>query len=188
MSNQLNGKKVLIMTSNTGVERDELLQPLKALAADGGTITHASIDGGAVQTVLHDTEKDAVVQSDAALSTLSAADFDVLVVPGGTVNADKLRIDEDARRIVHDFVEASKPIAAICHGPWVLVDAGVLKGKTLTSYESVKTDVLNAGAAKWVDQEVMRCPANKWTLITSRNPRDLEAFSGAISRELAPAA
>ena len=185
MSQQLKGKKVLVITSNAGVERDELLKPLEALAADGGTVTHASIDGGDVQTVLHDTEKDTVVKSTAKLSNVSAKDFDVLVVPGGTVNADKLRISEDAQHLVQDFVKAAKPIAAICHGPWILVDAGVIKGKTLTSYQSVKADLLNAGAAGWVDQEVKRCGANGWTLITSRNPRDLPAFSSAITKELA---
>ncbi|WP_347557495.1 type 1 glutamine amidotransferase domain-containing protein [Robbsia sp. KACC 23696] len=187
MSDRLKGKKVLLITSNTGVERDELLKPLKALAADGGSITHASIEGGDVQTVLHDTEKDAVVKSTAKLSDVSARDFDVLVVPGGTVNADKLRVDKDAQHLVQDFVGASKPIAAICHGPWILVDAGVIEGKTLTSYQSVKTDLLNAGAEEWVDQQVKRCGANGWTLITSRNPRDLDAFSSAIAEELVAA-
>ncbi|MGF7190622.1 protease I [Robbsia andropogonis] len=185
MNTRLTGKKVLLITSNAGVERDELLEPLKALAADGGTIIHASIDGGAVQTVLHDTEKDAVVQSTVKLANVSAKDFDVLVVPGGTVNADQLRVNEAAQHLVQAFVKASKPIAAICHGPWVLVDAGVVKGKTLTSYQSVKTDLLNAGALDWVDKNVIRCPANGWTLITSRNPHDLDAFSGAIAEELA---
>lgn len=187
MSNRIDGKKILIITSNTGVERDELLKPLSALAANGATVTHASIDGGTVQTFLHDTEKDTQAKSNVKLADLSAKDFDALVVPGGTVNADKLRISEDAQHLVQDFVNAAKPIAAICHGPWLLINAGVLEGKTLTSYQSVKTDLLNAGAEKWVDQQVMRCPANGWTLITSRNPHDLDAFSEAITEELAAA-
>lgn len=187
MSKRINGKKILIITSNTGVERDELLQPLSALSANGATVTHASIEGGTVQTVLHDTEKDTQATSKAKLADLSADDFDALVIPGGTVNADKLRINEDAQRLVQGFVNAAKPIAAICHGPWLLINSDVLEGKTLTSYQSVKIDLLNAGAEKWVDQQVMRCPANGWTLITSRNPRDLEAFSDAITEELAAA-
>lgn len=184
MSDRLHGKKILIITSNTGVERDELLHPLKALIAEGAAVTHASIKGADVQTYLHDTEKDVLIHSDITLAKAAADDFDIVIVPGGTVNADKLRIDEDAQRLVQEFVQAAKPVAAICHGPWLLIDAGILKGKTLTSYQSVKLDLLNAGAQKWVDQEVMRCQANGWSLITSRNPRDLNAFSAAITKEL----
>lgn len=184
MSSQLNGKKVLIITANTGIERDELLKPLEALKGMGATVTHATIKGGAAQTFLQDTEKDTSVTSDTTLAGLSADQFDALVIPGGTVNADTLRQDHDAQRLVSEFAKAGKIVAAICHGPWLLIDAGVIAGKTLTSYPSVRTDLLNADAADWVDTQVKECPANGWTLITSRTPDDLPAFNEAIGRSL----
>jgi protease I len=184
MSNQLSGKKVLIITSNTGIERDELLKPQQALKDHGATVTHATLEGGTAQLFLHDTDKDATVTSDGKLAGLSADQFDALVIPGGTVNADTLRQDSDAQRLVKAFAEAGKVIASICHGPWLLIDSGVVQGKTLTSYPSVRTDLLNAGAADWVDAEVKKCPANGWTLITSRTPDDLPAFNEAIAKAL----
>ncbi|WP_397453666.1 type 1 glutamine amidotransferase domain-containing protein [Pseudomonas sp. NA-150] len=184
MTTSLQGKNVLIITANTGIERDELLKPLQALKAMGASVTHASIKGGAAQTFLHDTEKDTSVTSDTRLAELSAIQFDVLVIPGGTVNADTLRQDGNAQRLVKEFAEAGKTVAAICHGPWLLIDAGVIEGKTLTSYPSVRIDLLNAKAASWVDAQVKECPANGWMLITSRNPNDLPAFNEAISRTL----
>ncbi|MBB3102282.1 type 1 glutamine amidotransferase domain-containing protein [Azomonas macrocytogenes] len=184
MSNRLQGKKILIITSNTGIERDELLKPLEALSDLGATLTHASSDGGLVQTFVQDTEKDITVKSDLKLSDLVASNFDALVIPGGTVNADTLRQDKQAQHIVKEFVESGKIVAAICHGPWLLIDAGVIPGKTLTSYSSVRTDLINAKAANWVDAEVKQCPANGWNLITSRNPNDLPAFNEAIAQAL----
>lgn len=185
MSTQLNGKKILIITSNTGIERDELLKPLETLRGFGATVTHGSSEGGTTQTFLHDTEKDRTVESNARLASLASSDFDALVIPGGTVNADTLRQDEAALRLINDFVKAGKPVAAICHGPWALIDAGVVAGKTLTSYKSVRTDLVNAGAQEWVDAQVKQCTANGWTLITSRNPDDLPAFNQAIADALA---
>jgi len=184
MSNLLNGKRILVITSNTGIERDELLKPLEALSAQGAAMTHASVDGGTTQTFQQDTEKDRTVESTAKLADLNAADFDALVIPGGTVNADTLRQDADAQRLVKAFADAGKTVAAICHGPWVLIDAGVIEGKTLTSYPSLRTDLLNAKAAGWQDVEVFKCGANNWTLITSRTPKDLPAFNQAITQAL----
>ena len=184
MTTQLQGKKVLIITSNSGIERDELLKPLQALREAGATVIHGSSKGGVTQTCVQDEDKDIQVDSDTTLSGLSAADFDALVIPGGTVNADTLRQDADAQRIVSEFAKAGKTIAAICHGPWLLIDAGVVEGKTLTSYASVRTDLINAKAANWVDAQVKECPANGWTLITSRTPDDLPAFNEAISKAL----
>lgn len=186
MSAQLHGKKVLIITSNTGIERDELLKPLQALRSLGATVTHASSDGGTTQTFLHDTDKDKVVDSDTKLAGLDACDFDALVIPGGTVNADTLRQDTEALRLISDFARAGKTVAAICHGPWALIDAGVIAGKTLTSYPSVRTDLINANAT-WVDAQVKECQANGWRLITSRNPDDLPAFNQAITQALVAA-
>ncbi|OLU26450.1 type 1 glutamine amidotransferase domain-containing protein [Pseudomonas sp. PA27(2017)] len=180
MSNQLADKKVLFITSNTGIERDELLKPFEALKAQGALVTHGSSDGGTTQTFVQDTEKDRTVESQVALAGLNASDFDALVIPGGTVNADTLRLDENAQRLVKEFANSGKVIAAICHGPWLLINAGVIAGKTLTSYPSVRLDLENAGAAGWVDVEVKQCQANGWTLITSRNPNDIPAFNDAI--------
>jgi protease I len=184
MSPQLNGKKVLIITANKGIEHDELLKPLEALRGMGAAVTHASIKGGEAQTVMQDTEKAASVTSDTRLAGLSSQAFDALVIPGGTVNADTLRQDADAQRLVKEFAEDGKVVAAVCHGPWLLIDAGVVAGKTLTSYPSVRIDLLNAGAADWVDTQVKECAANGWTLITSRNPDDLPAFNQAIAKSL----
>ncbi|MBK5477741.1 MULTISPECIES: type 1 glutamine amidotransferase domain-containing protein [unclassified Pseudomonas] len=185
MSAQLNGKHILIITSNTGIERDELVKPLEALRGFGATVTHASSKGGTTQTFVGDTEKDKTVESDVQLSDVVSSEFDALVIPGGTVNADTLRQDAAALRVINDFVKAGKTVAAICHGPWALIDAGVIKGKTLTSYKSVRIDLENAGAAGWVDAEVKECKANGWTLITSRTPDDLPAFNQAIAKALA---
>jgi protease I len=187
MSTQLQGKKILIITSNTGIERDELVKPLEALRGFGATVTHASSKGGTTQTFVQDTEKDKTIESDSKLAGLNAGDFDALVIPGGTVNADTLRQDADAQHLVKAFADAGKVVAAICHGPWLLINAGVIKGKTLTSYPSVRLDLENAGAAQWVDEEVKQCGANGWTLITSRTPDDLPAFNEAIAKAIATA-
>ncbi|MBN2978837.1 protease [Pseudomonas fluorescens] len=185
MSSQLDGKKILIITSNTGIERDELVKPLEALRGFGATVTHGSSKGGTTQTFVGDTEKDKTVESDVQLSDVVSRDFDALVIPGGTVNADTLRQDAAALRLIKEFADAGKTIAAICHGPWTLIDAGVIQGKTLTSYKSVRIDLENAGAAGWVDAQVKQCNANGWTLITSRTPDDLPAFNEAIAQALA---
>jgi protease I len=183
MNTPLNGKRVLIITANTGIERDELLSPLQALREQGASITHGSIKGGTVQTFLHDTDKDRTVESNARLADLNGDDFDALIIPGGTVNADTLRQDADAARLIQAFSLCGKTIAAICHGPWALIDAEVIAGKTLTSYPSVRTDLVNA-KAQWVDAEVKECTAKGWRLITSRTPGDLPAFNKAIAQAL----
>lgn len=184
MSQALQGTKILVITANAGIERDELLKPLEALRAQGATLVHGSIKGGTTQTFKQDTEKDVTVESDARLKDLDSAEYAALVIPGGTVNADTLRGDADAQRLLKEFTEAGKVVAAICHGPWALIDAGVARGKTLTSYASVAIDLKNAGA-EWVDAEVKQCQANGWTLITSRKPDDLPAFNKAIIAALA---
>lgn len=184
MSERLQGKRVLVITANTGIERDELIKPVQALKALGAQVTHASAEGGTTQTFVGDTEKDTTVESDAKLAEVDPAQFDALVIPGGTVNADTLRQNTDAHHLVQAFAQAGKTVAAICHGPWVLINAGVIEGKTLTSYPSVSTDLKNAKAAGWVDAEVKQCGANGWTLITSRTPKDLPAFNEAIAKAL----
>ncbi|QIS03506.1 DJ-1/PfpI/YhbO family deglycase/protease [Nocardia brasiliensis] len=183
MPDNLKGTRVLVITSNTGVERDELLVPLARLRDSGATVVHAAPKSADVQTFEHDTEKDQTVAPDATLAEVSAEDFDVLVVPGGTVNADKLRAEARAVELVKEFAAAGKPIAAICHGPWLLVEAALTQDKTLTSYSSLRTDVTNAGG-RWVDEPVVRSPEHGWLLITSRNPGDLDEFCRAIAEEL----
>lgn len=183
MSAELEGARVLIVTSNAGVEHDELVVPRDGLRQRGAQVRHAAMKGEAVQTYRHDLEPAESVQPDVTLDAVAPEDIDVLVVPGGTVNADTLRTDDRARELVRAVRAAGKPIAAICHGPWLLVDAEVLPGKTLTSYPSLRTDIVNAGG-KWVDQSVMRCDHNDWILITSRKPDDLPDFVDTITAEL----
>ena len=183
MAGLLTGKRILILTTNIGVERDELVKPLEYLRSQGAEVVHAAINREPVQTFLNDTEKDIVVTPDVDFTVLSATDFHALVIPGGTVNADNLRVDETAISLAKRFAESGKPVAAICHGPWLLVEADLLPGKTLTSYHTVRTDILNAGG-EWIDEPVVKSRENGWTLITSRNPGDLDAFSKAITEEL----
>lgn len=177
------GKQALVVCTEFGVEEAELKGPVDALRGAGVDVTIASTGGGTIQTVTGDKDWASTVSADRALKDVAADDFDVLVIPGGTVNADTLRGNDDARTIVRHFADAHKPVAAVCHGPWLLIDAGLAEGKTLTSYSSLAIDLTNAGAT-WVDKSVFRCPANDWTLITSRNPGDLDDFQHAILEEL----
>ncbi|MGJ9423016.1 type 1 glutamine amidotransferase domain-containing protein [Aeromicrobium sp. CF3.5] len=171
--------KIAIITSNTGVEKAELEAPTAAITDAGWEVEHLAPEVGDVQTMVADVDKDAVHQATRSIAEASVSDYDGLVIPGGTVNADHLRLDDDALALITAFVDAGKPIAAICHAPWVLVEAGVLPGKTLTSFPSLRTDITNAKGS-WVDEEVKHCPANDWDLITSRTPDDLEAFTSTF--------
>ncbi|MFF3567759.1 type 1 glutamine amidotransferase domain-containing protein [Nocardia jiangxiensis] len=181
MNDGTNGTpNILVITSNTGVERDELLLPLQRLRERGARAVHAAPDKARVQTFVHDTDKDVTVDPDIDLSAASADDYDAVVIPGGTVNADKLRVRPEAVELVRAFAAAGKPVAAICHGPWLLVEAGLVDGQALTSYFSLRTDILNAGG-RWTDQKVVHSCVDGHTLITSRNPGDLEAFSAAVA-------
>ena len=175
--------RALIAVTDFGVEETELVEPLNALTKTGIEVTVASNSGEPIQTVTGDKDWASKVNADSKLADVKAADYNLLVIPGGTVNADTLRIDEDGRRLVKEFAAAGKPIGAICHGPWVLIDAGVAKGKTMTSYISIRPDLENAGA-DWVDKELFRCPGNGWVLLTSRNPNDLPAFTKALVDEI----
>lgn len=175
----LNGRKIAILTSNVGVEKVELESPRDAISQAGGTPELIAPEAGEVQTMVGDVDKDAKIPVDRPLGEVSADDYDALVIPGGTVNADHLRVETEAVALINSFIAAGKPIAAICHGPWALVEAGVLAGKTLTSYPSLRTDITNAGGS-WVDEEVQHCTAEGWQLITSRNPHDLDAFNAKL--------
>lgn len=178
MSNELSGKKIAFLVANSGVEQVELTTPWADLQAAGAETVLIAPEQGTVQAFENDVDKADTFEATVAVTDASAADYDALVLPGGTTNPDALRMDATAVALVEAFVGARKPVAAICHGPWTLVEAGVLGGKTLTSWPSLQTDVRNAGGT-WVDEESFTCPANGWTLVTSRNPDDLPAFTRA---------
>jgi len=176
-------KKVLFITSNAGVEQDELIKPLEFLRSKGIESIHAAPEQQPVETVKLDKEPAQSYDPDALLSKVNADDYDLLLIPGGTVNADTLRINEDAQRLVQQFADAQKPIAAICHAPWLLINAKRIQDKNLTSYKSIRLDLENAGG-KWTDEEVYRCNTGGWPLITSRSPDDIPAFNQAVLSEL----
>lgn len=182
MSNELQGKKIAILAAD-GVEKVELEQPRAALKNAGAQIEVLSLKLGQIQARNHDLEPAGAFPVDRAVSDASVDEFDGLVLPGGTVNPDKLRLNKSAVSFVRDFVESGKPVAAICHGPWTLVEAGVTAGRTLTSYPSIRTDLRNAGAHV-VDEEVVV----DGNLISSRSPSDLPAFCSTIIKQFAHAA
>lgn len=172
------------LVAEAGVEQVELTTPWQAVKDAGGEPVLVAPGSGAVQAFNNDVEKADTFPVDVAIGDASVAEYAGLVLPGGTTNADTLRMDRSAVAFVRGFVDARKPIAAICHGPWSLVEADVVRGKTLTSWPSLQTDIRNAGGT-WVDEEVFVCPTNDWTLISSRKPDDLKAFSGAVLQQFA---
>ncbi len=180
---ELTGKRILTIVTNRGVEQDELIVPGTALRAVGAEVTVAAPSSEPVQTLVSDWDRGETVPVDTTLSEVAAGDYDLLLVPGGTLNADSLRLDGDARRIAREFAGSGRPIAAICHGPWLLVETGLVRGKQLTSYLSLRTEVTNAGGT-WHDSELVRCDHEGFVLITSRGPQDLDAFVSGIQGEL----
>jgi protease I len=178
MAAQLRGKRVAILAAD-GVERVEVEQPRDALRQVGAETDLLSLHDGEIQARNHDLEAAGTFPVEGLVANASVEDYDALLLPGGTVNPDKLRLDKAAVAFVRDFVDSGKPVAAICHGPWTLVEAGVVSGRTLTSYASIRTDLRNAGADV-VDQEV----ATDGNLITSRSPDDLPAFCAAVVETL----
>ncbi|WEV72572.1 type 1 glutamine amidotransferase domain-containing protein [Bifidobacterium sp. ESL0790] len=180
----LEGKKVLIIVRNWGIEETEMTRPLRDLRADGADVTLAAAEPGIIETVRHDRYVGEIVDADTVYSAVKADDFDMLVVPGGTCNVDRLRVDPAAQALAKDFAAAGKPIASICHGAWLLVNAGMLKGKTLTACRYIAADIENAGG-KYVDEQVHVDDAEGFRLITSRKPADLDAFVAEIEKTLA---
>jgi protease I len=166
--------------ATTGVEQVELTEPRKALDEAGARTELVSIEPGEIQAMNGDINKGDRFQVEKLVSEVSVEDYDALVLPGGTVNPDTLRTDATAVRFVRDFVGSGKPVAAICHGPWTLVEADVVRGRTLTSWPSVRTDIRNAGG-NVVDREVVTDNG----LVTSRNPGDIPAFNRKIIEEFA---
>jgi protease I len=175
----LTGRTVAILTATEGVEQVELVEPRRTLEEAGATVRLISLEPGEVQAFDHLDKADAF-EVDAVVADVAEADFDALLLPGGVANPDALRTDAAAVAFVRRFVESGKPVAAICHAPWVLVEAGVLEGRTLTSWPSLQTDVRNAGAT-WVDEEVVV----DGNLVTSRKPDDLTAFGEAVVERIA---
>jgi protease I len=169
----LKGQKIAVLATD-GVEQVELTEPMNALKQAGAEVTLVSPKSGPIQGMNHH-EKGEKLPVDAELAKTSPEPFDGLVLPGGVANPDALRVDEEAVAFVKHFVDAGKPIAAICHGPWTLLEAGGVRGKRMTSWPSLRTDLRNAGA-KWVD-EVVVADGN---LVTSRKPDDIPAFNRRI--------
>lgn len=178
MAQNLSGKKIAILVDN-GFEEIELTSPKQALEEVGAQTFIISPQDGTVKAWAH-TDWGQKYPVDIPLQQAKADDYDALLLPGGVMNPDKLRMNPTAVQLVKDFFTAGKPVAAICHGPWTLIEAGVVKGRTLTSYPSMQSDLKNAGA-NWVDQEVVVDRG----LVTSRRPRDLEAFNRKMVEEFA---
>jgi protease I len=179
MAGKLDGKTIAILATD-GVEQVELTEPRKALEEAGAKTELVSLEEGEIQGFDHLDHGD-TFKVDKTLDDVSAGDYDGLLIPGGVANGDFLRASEDAVRFTAAFAEAHKPIAAICHAPWVLVEAGIVKGRTITSFPSLKTDVENAGGT-WVDEEV-HVSSTPPTLVTSRKPDDIPAFSAKAIEE-----
>jgi len=173
MASTLKGKTVAFLVAPEGIEQVELTEPWKAVQDAGGTPRLVSTDQGTVQAYNH-LDKADTFDVDVTADATSAADFDALVLPGGVANPDQLRMQRAAVAFAKSFVDAGKPVAAICHAPWSLVEADVVKGRTLTSWPSLQTDLRNAGA-EWKDEEVVV----DGNLVTSRKPDDLPAFNEA---------
>ncbi|MDT0434804.1 MULTISPECIES: type 1 glutamine amidotransferase domain-containing protein [Streptomyces] len=180
----LNGHRVLVLVTQYGVEQDELVVPVTRLREDGADVTVAAPTTEPVQTLVGDKDPGETVRPDTVLDAVDPLDHQLLLLPGGTLNADQLRLDETALGLVTAFAGSGRPIAAICHGPWALVETGLVRGRTLTSYPSLRTDILNAGAASWVDEPVVSDDTGGCTLVTSRTPKDLDAFLDAVGKAL----
>jgi protease I len=179
MGSQLSGRKIAFLMANEGVEEVELTEPLKAIKDAGAEVELIAPEAGEIQAFNH-LDKAETYTADRAVGEVSVDDYDGLVLPGGVANPDQLRTEKAAIRFLADFFAAGKPVAAICHAPWSLVEADVVRGRTLTSWPSLQTDIRNAGG-NWVDEEVVVDHG----LVTSRKPDDLDAFCAKAIEEFA---
>ncbi|MDG9704839.1 type 1 glutamine amidotransferase domain-containing protein [Streptomyces sp. DH37] len=173
--------KVAFLVAPEGVEQIELTDPWQAVIDAGGTPSLLSTSGGRIQAFNH-LDKADTFEVDRQVGEAAVEDYDGLVLPGGVANPDFLRTDEKAVAFVREFFQTGKPVASICHGPWTLIEADVVRGRKLTSWPSLRTDIRNAGG-NWVDEQVSVCTEGPNTLITSRKPDDLKAFDEAFLRE-----
>jgi protease I len=178
MAPTLNGRTIAFLVAPEGTEQVELTEPWQAVQDAGGTPRLVSTDSGTVQGFQHLDRAD-TFDVDDTVDGKSAADYDGLVLPGGVANPDYLRTQPAAVAFAKSFFDAGKPVAAICHAPWTLVEADVVRGRRMTSWPSLKTDLRNAGA-EWVDEEVVVCESGPNVLVTSRKPDDLKAFCGEV--------
>lgn len=177
--------RIAFLAAPEGVEQVELTEPWQAVAANGDTPRLVSTAPGSIQA-FHHLDKGDTFPVDDLVADASADQYDALVLPGGLANPDALRADADAVAFVKAFFDAGKPVAAICHAPWTLIEADVLTGRTLTSWPSLRTDITNAGGT-WVDEQVKVCTGGPNTLVTSRKPDDLKAFCETLTAEFAKA-
>lgn len=186
MSKELEGLRVAFVTANEGVEQVELTEPWEAVESAGGSPELIAPKDGDVQAMNH-LDKAGTFSVDTITTKASADDYDALVLPGGVANPDHLRMDRPAIEFVRSMFAAGKPAAVICHGPWTLVEAGLVDDRTLTSWPSIQTDIRNAGG-NWVDREVMVCDGGPNVLVTSRKPDDLPAFCSKMVEVFAKSA
>jgi len=182
MSTELDGNTVAFVVSNEGIEEAELRRPWEHVLSKGGTPRLVAVESGEVQLMDH-LDKTGRFPVDLVTGDARVADFDALVLPGGVGNADLLRTDGPAVAFVQAMFREGRPAAVICHAPWVLVEGGLVRGRTLTSWPSLRTDVLYAGGT-WVDEEVQVCTSGPNVLVTSRKPDDLDAFNAELSEVL----
>jgi protease I len=183
VAGKLAGRRIAFLVANEGVEQIELTDPWQAVEQDGGQPVLLAPDAGKVQAFNH-LDKGAVFPVHQTVEEAAVEDFAGLVLPGGVANPDQLRTKPAAVALVREFVDAGKPVAAICHAPWTLIEAGAVEGKTLTSWPSLRTDLINAGAT-WVDEPVQVDSSAGWTLVTSRRPDDLPHFCREAVRAFA---
>lgn len=185
MTQDLTHTKIAFVVANEGIEEVELLQPWRAVLDAGGTPELIAPERGLVETMRHLDRADRF-PVDHITDEVQALDYDAVVLPGGVANPDQLRQDAAAVDFLMAMFEQSKPLAAICHGPWTLIEGDLVHGRTVTSWPSLQTDLRNAGA-HWVDQEVVVCRQGINTIITSRRPADLPAFCHTMTKEFATA-
>jgi protease I len=183
MTDELAGKRIAFLVANEGIEQVELTRPWQAVVDAGGTPVLAAPEPGTAQAFNH-LDKGDTFEVDITIPDLVAEDYAGIVLPGGVANPDRLRTVPEAVTFVREFFAAGKPAAVICHGPWTLVEADLVRGRQLTSWPSLQTDIRNAGG-EWVDEEVVECSAGPNVLITSRKPDDLDAFCAALTRVFA---
>ncbi len=185
MADELSGKRIVFLVANEGIEQVELTRPWEAIQEAGGKAVLAAPEPGKAQAFNH-LERADTFHVDVTTDHLRVGEFDGVVLPGGVANPDRLRTDDQAIRFLRDFFEAGKPVAVICHGPWSLVEADVVRDRHLTSWPSLRTDIRNAGG-EWADKPVIECTNGPNLLISSRKPDDLDSFCAALVRGFAHA-